>query len=111
VNRDATPARTTRTYHFGHPIRTTALASLLAGVVYCLLLAAAFFGHIPTALGAGQLAGAAVIALAVVALTARYEARLAGLRWRDYERMLLIALAATTAPLGAWQLITWLAGW
>jgi hypothetical protein len=105
MHHDTATTRLSRTYRFGHPIRATALLSLLAGTLYSGLLAgAAILRYLPVILSTSELAGATLIALAIVAASARYEARFAGLPWRSYERMLLIALAATHAPLLIWQL-------
>jgi hypothetical protein len=102
-DRPARAIRTARSIRFGHPFRATAIASFLSSLVYRLLLASAtFLGLLPIELLPLEVLGAAVIALGIVAATARHEARFAGLRWRDYERMVIIALALLIIPLVLW---------
>lgn len=95
-----------RTYRFGRPVQTVFIATLLLGIVYSLALAY-LERRLPitptyTAL---EVVGGVIIALLPVALTARYEARLAGLAWQTYERMVIVAFVGTGTPILIWQLI------
>lgn len=101
MNRPLPPNRPIR---FGHPLRTTAIAGFLYGLVYRLLLAGAMtLNLIPAALAPSEVIGAVVIASAVVAVIARHEARFAGLRWHDYERMSITTIAVVMLPLIFWS--------
>lgn len=98
------PARAA--YTFGRPIQTVAVAAFILGLLSSLALAY-LERRLPitpdyTAL---EVIGGVILALLPVMLTARYEARFAGLSWRTYERMVCAAFAGASLPIVCWQLI------
>lgn len=95
-----------KTYTFGRPVKTVAVVAFALGVVYALALAY-LERRLPinpdyTSL---EVVGGVVLSLAPVAITARYEARLAGVTWRCYERMVCAGFIGSGLPIIIWQAI------
>lgn len=97
---------TTRTIRFGRPVPTVLVSTLVLATLYALALAC--LGRLLTpspALSALAVIGGVLLTGVPVMLTARHEARLAGLRWQTYERMVLVGVIGSCLPIGIWQLI------
>lgn len=94
---------TGRIQHFGRPIPTVFIAALLLGLFYAVAVAyLERYLPIPSALQVGI---GVLLTLLPVAVVARHEARFAGLHWRIYERMVLVACLGAGIPSCICQLV------
>jgi hypothetical protein len=94
------------TYTFGRPVKTVAVVAFVLGVLYALSLAYLERQYpINPDYTALEVVGGVVISLLPVFFTARYEARLAGLSWRTYERMVCVGFIGSGLPILIWQAI------
>lgn len=99
----AMPKTADTAFTFGRPVKTVAVAAFVLGLAYSLALAY-LARQLPTNPNytALEVVGGVLLSLLPVALTARYEARFAGLAWRTYERMVFVAFAGFGLPVIFW---------